>query len=112
MNKPLTTLLLGALATHVTYAAETCWLDSLDLSKLRQSYGQPQTNRSMREKPLSISGKEFARGAGTHAHSTLWIDLGDSTERFTSFVGVDDAAGGGSVVFESTPMAGNCLTPA
>jgi alpha-galactosidase len=81
-------------------AGETVWLDSLDLSNMRQGYGQPQINRSIREKPLSLSGKSFERGIGTHASSMLWVDAGGTIERFKATVGVDDAAGGaGSVVF-------------
>ncbi len=75
-------------------AAETVWLTDLDLSKMRQGWGQPQINRSIREKPLSIAGQKFEHGVGTHANSRLWIELGGSTERFLASVGVDDAAGG------------------
>ena len=81
-------------------AATTVQLETLDLSKMRQSWGQPQVNRSMREQPLTIAGQLFAHGVGTHAHSTLWFDLGGGTERFQASVGVDDAANGsGSVEF-------------
>ncbi len=80
---------------------EVVWLSSLDLSHMRQGWGRPQVNRSIREKPLSIAGQVFPRGVGTHAHSTLWVDLGGGTERFVAHVGVDDAAGGpASVVFK------------
>jgi alpha-galactosidase len=81
--------------------AETVWLSDLDLSKMRQGYGKPQINRSMREKPLSLAGQTFERGVGTHANSTLWIDLGGGSDRFQAAVGLDDAAGSekGSIVF-------------
>jgi alpha-galactosidase len=74
-------------------AAETVWLHTLDLSNMRQGWGKPQVNRSIREKPLTIAGKVFPQGVGTHAHSTLWIDLAGGSERFLASVGVDDAAG-------------------
>lgn len=74
-------------------AADTVPLSSLDLSKMKQGWGQPQVNRSMREKPLSIAGKAFEGGVGTHANSTLWIEVGGGTERFQASVGVDDSAG-------------------
>jgi len=90
--------LISAIAAH---AAETVWLDSLDLSTMRQGWGKPQVNRSIREKPLAIGGKTFERGVGTHANSTYRLTLHGGTERFTASVGVDDAAGGpGSVVFQ------------
>ncbi len=75
-------------------AAETVWLDSLDLSKMRQGYGKPQINRSIREQSLRIGGRTFERGVGTHAASAFWVDLAGGTDRFQAFVGVDDAANG------------------
>jgi len=80
------------------HAAETVWLDTLDLSHMSQGWGKPQVNRSIREKPLSIGGRPFQRGVGTHANSTLWLDLGGGSERFQAFAGVDDAAGGPATV--------------
>ena len=80
-------------------AAETVWLNSLDLRYMRQGNGKPQVNRSIREQPLSIGGQKFEHGVGTHANSALWLDLGGGTERFQATVGLDDAAGNGSVSF-------------
>ncbi len=89
------------LSVNTLWAAETVWLDQMDLGKMRQGYGKPQMNRSIRETPLTIGGRKFERGVGTHARSTLWIELGGGTERFEGFAGVDDAANGpGSVVFK------------
>ena len=82
-------------------AAETVWLHSLDLAKMRQGYGKPQVDRSIREKPLTIAGQRFEHGVGTHAKSLLWIDLAGGTDKFQASVGLDDSAGGpGSVVFQ------------
>ena len=93
--------LLGAgLLGLSVQAAETVWLHELDLGKMRQGWGKPQVNRSIREQPLSIAGQKFEHGVGTHAHSTLWLELAGGSERFLATVGVDDAAGGaGSVLF-------------
>lgn len=87
-------LALGLGLAGSALAADTLWLTDLDLGKMRQGYGRPQTNRSIREKPLAIGGKTFARGVGTHAKSTLWIELAGGTEKFLASAGVDDAAGG------------------
>ncbi len=92
------TLLCLLLGTSVVLAAETVYLDSLDLSKMGQGWGEPQVNRSIRETPLSIAGEKFERGIGTHAISHLWIDLHGSCERFQAKVGVDDAANGASSI--------------
>lgn len=67
---------------------------------MRQGWGQPQIDRSMRGKPLTLGGLTFEHGVGTHAKSTLWIDLAGGAERFLAMVGVDDTANGpGSVDF-------------
>ena len=79
--------------------AETFWLDTLDLTKVRQGYGQAHTNIAVRGTPLKIAGQQYERGVGTHAASRFWISLGGAALRFTADVGVDDAAGGGSISF-------------
>jgi alpha-galactosidase len=71
-------------------ATETVLLSSLDLGKVRQDWGQPQTDKSIDGRPLSIGGKKFEHGLGTHAVSTLYIDLKGGAQRFTAFVGIDD----------------------
>lgn len=88
---------MPVLASH---AAEKVALTDLDLSVIRQGWGKPQLNRSIREKPLSIAGQTFAQGIGTHAKSVWWIDLGGGSEQFHAFAGLDDAAGGGSITFK------------
>ncbi len=73
-------------------AAETVFLDSLDLSKskVQQAWGEPQTNKSVDGHPLAIGGKKFEHGLGTHAVSTLYIDLKGGALRFSASVGIDD----------------------
>jgi alpha-galactosidase len=74
--------------------AGTVWLDELDLSKATQGWGEPQKNKSVDRHPLRVAGKEFERGFGTHAESTLYIDLRGTARRFTASVGVDDEING------------------
>ncbi|HPA17355.1 MAG TPA: NPCBM/NEW2 domain-containing protein [Verrucomicrobiae bacterium] len=93
-------ILALALGAASALGEETVWLDGMDLSHMRQGWGKPQVNRSIREKPLSIGGKKFERGVGTHAESKLWAVLPGSAGRFLASVGVDDTAGQqGTVVF-------------
>jgi len=95
------TVFVALLAGSAASAAEPVRLSSLDLSKMRQGWGKPQVNRSIREKPLAIGGKRFEHGVGTHANSAVWIDLAGGSEKFLASAGVDDAAGGpGSVTFK------------
>lgn len=89
--------LLGA-ARGATYGIET-----LDLSYVEQGWGSAQANRSVDGNPLSIAGKKFEHGLGTHAVSVFRIALNGKGERFTASVGVDDEKGKlGSVVFSLT----------
>ena len=48
---------LFMLALSASAAVETVWLSSLDLGKMKQGWGKPQTDRSIREQPLSIAGQ-------------------------------------------------------
>jgi len=83
-------------------AAEPIWISSLDLSPIVQGWGKPQADRSVTEKPISIGGKTFEHGLGTHADSIVRIDLKGGAERFSASVGVDDATGSdqASIIFK------------
>ncbi|MDB6019554.1 MAG: Alpha-galactosidase [Pedosphaera sp.] len=83
-------------------SATAIWLDELDVSKTMQDWGTPHKNQSVDGNPLRISGQSFARGLGTHAESTLYVNLNGNTEKFTAVVGVDDEEKGltnGSIEF-------------
>jgi alpha-galactosidase len=71
-------------------ASETVSVGALDLSKVQQSWGQPQADKSIDGHPLVIGGKKFEHGLGTHAVSSLYIDLKGGAQRFTAQVGIDD----------------------
>lgn len=82
-------------------AVETVWLDSLDLSSMGQEWGKPQADHSVTGAALSIGGRHFERGVGSHAKSIYRIALARGTEKFSAVVGVDDDANSaGSVVFQ------------
>jgi alpha-galactosidase len=68
--------------------ADTIRLDQLDVQNTVQDWGQPQSNKSVDEHPLSIGGKPFEHGLGTHASSALSVTLNGAT-RFSASVGVD-----------------------
>lgn len=81
-------------------ASEPIGLQTLDLTKLKQGWGRPKADASVTGKSLSLNGRQFAHGVGTHAPSTLWIELGGGCKRFRAVVGIDDSAGErGSVRF-------------
>ncbi|MDR3456581.1 MAG: NPCBM/NEW2 domain-containing protein [Verrucomicrobiae bacterium] len=86
-------LALAALTTEIA-TAETVWLDQLDVRTASQGWGEPQKNKSVGGNALSIGGKTFEHGFGTHAESILHINLGGGAQSFAASVGVDDEVGG------------------
>ena len=83
-------------------AGETVRLSVLDLSKATQGWGTTLANKSITGSALSIGGKHFDHGIGTHAEGAMALIIGGKAERFSAWVGVDDSAGRGrgTVVFK------------
>lgn len=80
---------------------ETVALSALRLDQASQGWGAPQQNKSVDGAPLTVAGKRFAHGFGTHAESLLFVDLKGGATKLTGFAGVDDETEKrGSVVFE------------
>jgi alpha-galactosidase len=79
------TLLTAKIAT-----AETVWLDDLNLSVASQDWGDPHKDQSVGGHTLTIDGRQFSRGFGTHAESTLYVKLDGHAQTFSASVGVDD----------------------
>lgn len=75
---------------------------SLNLSHVRQDWGQPRANRSVDGNPLRIGSETFLSGLGTHANSVLNIKIGGRGKSFSATVGVDSEVGNnpGSVNFQ------------
>ena len=83
---------------------ETVRLASLDLSGTKQGWGKPMVDKSVTGKELSIAGKKYEYGVGTHANSIIRIKLKGKPARFQAEAGVDDQAlkTAGSVIFKIT----------
>jgi alpha-galactosidase len=81
--------LLTAFAARIV-SAETVWLDELNLATATQGWGDPQKNKAVGGGTLTIGGQKFERGFGTHAESTLRINLDGGAQEFSASVGVDD----------------------
>ena len=95
------TLASLALAGTALYGSETNWLSSLELSKVHQDWGTAGRDRSVDGRPISIGGKKFTHGVGTHATSVIRLALDGQGEWFTASVGADDEVlpAEGSVTF-------------
>ncbi len=94
-------LILAVSGGAGTARAEDVWLSRLDLGRMSSGWGRPQADRSVQEKPLSIGGRRFERGVGTHAASAIHVDLKGKGVKFEALVGVDDEVGAqrGSIRF-------------
>jgi alpha-galactosidase len=107
-TKPRSFLTPFLLATAILLAScsvketDTLRLSALDLSGVRQGWGKAQADKSVTGKDMSIAGKKYEFGVGTHANSTIRLQINRKTVRFQAEAGVDDQALNtpGSVVFK------------
>ncbi|MDF2440224.1 MAG: hypothetical protein JWN98_1208 [Abditibacteriota bacterium] len=65
-------------------------LSDLDLTLVDQQWSVPRRNLAVSGKPLSIGGRKFTNGVGTHANSLIVVRLERGTRRFRALAGVDD----------------------
>jgi alpha-galactosidase len=80
--------------------AEEFPLSKLDLSGVEQDWGSAHANQSVDGNPLRIGGKTYESGIGTHAGSSIHVELDGNAKSFLAEVGIDDeTAKKGSVVF-------------
>ncbi len=77
-------VLLFSLLEINCLSAQTVWLDELDLGTATQGYGVPMKNKSIDGKTLTIAGKTFERGFGSHSESSLTILLEGKATLFTA----------------------------
>jgi alpha-galactosidase len=69
------------------------FLSDLKPARATCGWGMVETNRSVSQQPLSIAGKRYRRGIGTHAESELAYELYGLFDSLTATVGVDDGNG-------------------
>jgi len=76
-------------------------LSELDLAKMGSGWGTARQDSSVTGSILSVAGKHFESGIGTHAISTFLIRLDKKGKRFSCLTGVDDGSDNsqGSVEF-------------
>ncbi len=81
--------------------APVVYLDEILPCEVAMSQGQLQLNKSFNRADLIIAGKEFARGLGTHAYGRIRYNIaGKNFKNFKCFVGLNEDAGNGTVIFE------------
>ncbi len=85
---PIFPLLL--LCQQAASAPQVVSLASLDLAAVEQEWGAPQANQSVEKHALTIGGRKFDSGLGTHASGQFAVQLGGAASSFHAFVGADD----------------------
>lgn len=73
-----------------TEALNEIWLDELGAQYAQEGWGETQANKSIDGNPLSIGGKKYERGLGTHAQGVYRIILDGNARSFSALVGIDD----------------------
>jgi alpha-galactosidase len=94
--------ILAAVMLTLPALAESVYVDSLDLTNIFQGFGPPGVCKSVGGGPLTIGGRVYDHGFGTHALSGLRIELGGQAKDFSAVVGIDDGrkdSGAASVKF-------------
>ena len=93
MNKTLLIFLAAFGLVLSGYCADTSvHLSSVSPASENQGWGILQIDKSVSGSALSIGGRKFEHGLGTHAVSEIVYDLEDlSATAFTAMVGADDA---------------------
>lgn len=75
------------------------FLDALEPESVSQGWGKLERNRSVWDKPLTVGGKLWTRGLGTHAPARIAYALDGSYQRFQAVAGAD-GANRGTLTFE------------
>jgi alpha-galactosidase len=98
LSATLAVISFSCLATR-TWADEV-WLSTIEVSRIEQGWGQAHADQSVDGGPLRIGGRAFEHGIGTHAESSIPLELQGNGSHLSAWVGVDDETGRrGSVVF-------------
>jgi hypothetical protein len=80
---------------------QSAWISALDLTNAHQGWGKPGVDKSVDGHPISIAGRKYDHGFGTHSIGRFDIDLHGTATHFHAEVGVDDDAkiNTGTVIF-------------
>lgn len=84
------TIYLIAFFLSYCIQAKTIYLDQLDTKYMLQDWGVPQVNKNVVGGTLSVNGKIYKRGIGTHSISRFLLNLGGKASSFSGLVGADD----------------------
>ncbi|MFD0714554.1 NPCBM/NEW2 domain-containing protein [Paenibacillus sp. GCM10027626] len=69
------------------------YLDQLDWVSAKSDWSTVKKNKSIDGNPLSVAGKKYEHGIGTHADSDIVYNIVEGAKRFVAVVGADDEIG-------------------
>ncbi len=80
----------------------TVYLSDLDwIGEAINGYNDAERDKTIEDNVLTLNGKQYLKGLGVHAFSSITYNLNAEYHLFTSDIGVDDeTCGAGSVIFE------------
>ena len=90
----------AACAAAVCAAERRVWIEDIDRSMMTCGYRQPLVARSIEGGLLSVDGKTYQHGLGTHAESQLVVPVGGNALAFEATVGIDDEKRGSEASIE------------
>ena len=90
----------AACAAAVCAAERRVWIEDLDRSGMTCGYRIPLVARSIDGGLLSVDGKTYQHGLGTHAQSQLVVPVGGNALAFEATVGIDDEKRGSEASIE------------
>ena len=98
MKKPVCLVFLAA--AFCATAGSDMFLEHTEISHMKTGWGNTNPGKSVGGNELSVAGRTFGHGVGTHAPSTYRLPVGGNALSFRATVGIDDETNGkGSVVF-------------
>lgn len=81
-------------------AGSGVWASDLHITSVENGWNFLHVDQSIDGGVLTLGGKTYSKGLGTHAPSSTTVRLHGKFERFQADVGIDDEVNGGSVVFQ------------
>lgn len=70
------------------------YLNSLRPLSAKQGWNTLKNNRSVEENPITIAGKKYQRGLGTHSPAEIWYKIPEGAVAFKTLYGIDDEVNG------------------
>lgn len=76
------------------------YLSDLTWKSAKSGWGNSTKDKSIVQNIITLDGKKYEKGIGTHANSEIVYEIGGKYSKFTSDIGVDDEVGDyGSLIF-------------